>query len=129
MTTHGSTPHTPKDDLNLQWAGCELFGRKWALQIVVVLLSGPHRFSAVQAALPGIGTKVLSRRLVELGKAGVVSRTQHPEIPPRVVYALTPAGSALRDVVIEMDRWSRAHLSSTPGEFGAMRSNPESPSR
>ena len=86
---------------------CELFAHKWIPQIVTVLLSGPHRFSAVQRAIPGISDKVLTGRLVELERAGIITRVHYPEIPPRVEYALTQAGLALEGVIAEMDRWSR----------------------
>ena len=90
---------------------CRLFGHKWTPQIVSVLLRGPQRFSALHAAVPPVSDKVLSRRLVELEEVGIVTRTQYPEIPPRVEYELTPAGLALRAVIVEMDRWSREHAS------------------
>lgn len=86
---------------------CELLAHKWVPQIVSVLLAGPHRFSAVQRAIPGISDKVLSGRLVQLERAGIVTRAHFLEIPPRVEYALTPVGLALEPVIAEMDRWSR----------------------
>ncbi len=86
---------------------CELLAHKWVPQIVTVLLSGPHRFSALQKAIAGISDKVLSGRLVELERGGIISRVHYLEIPPRVEYALTEAGLALEGVIAEMDRWSR----------------------
>ena len=86
---------------------CKLLAHKWVPQIVTVLMSGPHRFSALQKAIAGIGDKVLSARLVELERAGIITRVHYPEIPPRVEYALTQAGLALEGVIAEMDRWSR----------------------
>ena len=86
---------------------CKLLAHKWMPQIVAVLLSGPHRFSAVQRAIAGISDKVLTGRLVELERAGIITRVHYPEIPPRVEYALTPAGLALEGVIAEMHRWSR----------------------
>lgn len=94
---------------------CELLAHKWTPQIIAVLLAGPHRFSAIQAAISTLSEKVLSGRLAELEKAGIVSRTQYSEIPPRVEYALTAAGLALEPVIAEMGRWSH--------EFGRSRSD------
>lgn len=85
-----------------------LFERKWTAQIVAALLDRPQRFSAL-AARAGITDKVLSRRLAELEELGLVSRTQYPEIPPRVEYALTAAGFALQPVIAAMEHWSREH--------------------
>jgi DNA-binding HxlR family transcriptional regulator len=84
----------------------ELLGRKWTPQIVWALLDGPKRFSALLELVGGLSDKMLSRRLSELEEAGIVTRTQYAEIPPRVEYALTPAGTALRRVIVEMERWS-----------------------
>ena len=88
-------------------ACCRLFAHKWTPQIVTVLLPGPHRFSALHKAVPGIGEKTLSRRLVELEEAGIASRVQYLEVPARVEYELTAAGRALEPVIAAMDRWSR----------------------
>lgn len=85
----------------------ELLAHKWMPQVVAVLLSGPHRFSELRKAVPGIGEKILRRRLVQLERAGLVTRVQYLEIPPRVEYELTGGGRALEPVIVEMDRWSR----------------------
>lgn len=87
----------------------ELLGQKWTAQIVWALLDGPLRFSALLDAVEGVSDKMLTRRLSQLEQAGVLTRTQYAQIPPRVDYALTPAGLALRKVITEMERWSREH--------------------
>lgn len=92
----------------------ELLGRKWTPQIVWALLEGPRRFSSLLGAVPGLSDKMLSRRLAELEAAGIVTRAQYAEIPPRVEYALTPAGAALRGVITEMERWSTGHAGALP---------------
>ena len=89
----------------------ELLGRKWTAQIVWALLDGPRRFSSLLEAVAGVSDKMLTRRLGELEEAGIVTRTYHTEIPPRVEYELTNAGHALRSVVAEMERWSREYVS------------------
>ncbi len=86
---------------------CKLLAHKWVPQIVTVLLSGSHRFSELHRAIPEISDKVLSGRLVELERAGLITRTHYPEIPPRAEYALTEAGLGLEGVIREMDDWSR----------------------
>jgi DNA-binding HxlR family transcriptional regulator len=92
-----------------QRACFELFERKWTAPIVAALLDGPQRFSALAARIDGMADKVLSHRLAELEAAGLVSRRQYTEIPPRVEYALTETGLALEPVVAAMERWSRDH--------------------
>lgn len=85
----------------------DLLGRKWAPEIVSALRAGPRRFSELRAEVPGLGDTVLSRRLAELERAGIVSRAQFSEIPPRVEYTLTAAGRALERMLAEIERWSR----------------------
>lgn len=115
-----TVPHTSRRDgrdgrdlgveeYDVDCAACKLLGHKWTSQIVVVLLTGPHRFSALRHAIPNLSEKVLSGRLAELEAAGIVSRTHYPEIPPRVEYTLTPAGFALEPIIAAMDTWSRQH--------------------
>ncbi|MEX0673901.1 MAG: winged helix-turn-helix transcriptional regulator [Gaiellaceae bacterium] len=84
---------------------CVLLAHKWTPQIVAALLSGPHRFCALRAAVPRIGDKMLARRLAELEAEGIVERAQYSEIPPRVEYSLTPAGRALEPVIAAMAHW------------------------
>jgi DNA-binding HxlR family transcriptional regulator len=84
-----------------------LLGRKWTGQIVWALMSGRRRFSEIQAAVPGITGRVLSRRLKELEGAGLVIRQAYAEIPPRVEYRLTRSGRSLQPVIEAMARWSQ----------------------
>ncbi|MGH2662810.1 MAG: winged helix-turn-helix transcriptional regulator [Actinomycetota bacterium] len=85
----------------------ELLGKKWTAYIVWALLDGPRRFTALLTAAPGLGDRVLSQRLKELEAAGIVTRSQYAEIPPRVEYELTDVGRELRPVIAEMERWGR----------------------
>jgi hypothetical protein len=56
------------------------------------LLLGPLRFSDLRAGLPGAGPTVLSQRLRELDRTGVVRRR---ELPASIVYELTAHGAGL----------------------------------
>ncbi len=85
----------------------ELLGRKWTGYILWALQDGPRRFTQLLDAVSGITDRVLSLRLKELERAGIVTRRQFREIPPRVVYELTPRGRDLAPVIAEMERWSR----------------------
>jgi DNA-binding HxlR family transcriptional regulator len=85
----------------------ELLGKKWTAFIVWALLDGPKRFTELAEAAPGLQDRVLSHRLKELTAAGVVTRSEYPEVSPRVEYALTDRGRALRPVIRAMERWGR----------------------
>ncbi len=104
---------------DVECAACKLLAHKWTPQIVAVLLTGSHRFSALCTAIPHLSEKVLSGRLDELEAAGIVSRSQYPEIPPRVEYALTPAGLALEPVIAAMDDWGREVAPRIPQSTGS----------
>ena len=65
----------------------------WTLLIVYHLADGPRRFSQLESAT-GMIPRVLAGRLRELENQGMLTRTQYPEIPPRVEYALTDKGTA-----------------------------------
>ena len=82
-----------------------LIGPKWNLQIVEALLEGSRRFTELERALGDVNPKVLTDRLRELVESGLVSRTYHAEVPPRVEYSLTDRGRALRPAINALERW------------------------
>jgi len=72
---------------------------KWTVLVVRDLLGGRRRFGELRESLAGISPKTLTDRLRDLESAGLVSRTMHAQIPPRVDYELTEAGRALTPVI------------------------------
>ena len=80
---------------------------KWAMWILHVLgeADGPMRFTRLMEAVEGISQKVLTRTLRHLEGDGFVDRTVHPEVPPRVDYALTELGRDLLDQIAPLFRW------------------------
>ncbi len=83
-------------------------GAKWTLPIIRDLLDGPRRFSELERSLVGASPKLISARLRELERLGMVSRTVHPDVPPRVVYALTAQGRSFRPIIEALRTWGRA---------------------
>ncbi|MBI2324141.1 MAG: helix-turn-helix transcriptional regulator [Chloroflexi bacterium] len=83
-------------------------GAKWTLSIIRDLVEGPRRFSELERSLHGASPKVISARLRELERLGMVSRTVYPEVPPRVVYALTSQGRSFRPIIEALRTWGRA---------------------
>ena len=73
----------------------ELIGRRWTGAIVFLLLRSRCRFTTLRAAIPDITDRMLSERLQELEREGVIERTVVPETPVRVEYALTKKGKGL----------------------------------
>jgi DNA-binding HxlR family transcriptional regulator len=88
----------------------DLVGSRWTLLIVRELLTGPKRYSELEAGLPGIPTNVLASRLRELEATGLVERALQARPSTSVVYALTPYGLELREPVISLGLWGARSL-------------------
>jgi DNA-binding HxlR family transcriptional regulator len=86
----------------------ELIGRRWTGSIIRALLGGQLRYSAIRAAIPDLSERLLSERLKELEREGIVLRRVIPDSPVRVEYALTAKGEALDRVVQAVADWARA---------------------
>ncbi|MGN7477869.1 winged helix-turn-helix transcriptional regulator [Solibacillus silvestris] len=87
----------------------ELVGKRWTALIIYQLLEGPQRFNAIEAALP-ISGRLLSERLKELEKEGIVERKVYSEVPIRVEYNLTEKGHSLEQTVREIEKWAKNWL-------------------
>jgi DNA-binding HxlR family transcriptional regulator len=94
----------------------DVVGDRWALLVVRELLYlGPRRFRDLQAALPGLAPNLLTRRLRELERAGVLARGTLPE-PARVpIYGLTRRGRELEPVLRALLLWGRPLLDDPRG--------------
>jgi DNA-binding HxlR family transcriptional regulator len=87
---------------------------KWTTLVVRELLSGPKRFGEIRAALGAPSAKTLTDRLRMLEHQGILTRTVHAEVPPRVVYALTAQGHSLSGILYAMLVWGRANPEPVP---------------
>jgi DNA-binding HxlR family transcriptional regulator len=96
-------------------AAIELIGKRWAGAIVWVLAERPHYFAELSMAVPGLSDRLLSRRLRELEKEGLVERSVHSAAPPRVSYALTEKGRALEPTLRELRSWAQHWNGYLPG--------------
>ncbi|MFD7497471.1 winged helix-turn-helix transcriptional regulator [Streptomyces sp. NPDC059832] len=83
---------------------------KWALLIIETLGDGTLRFSELRNGIEGISHKMLTQNLRMLERNGLVDRTVHPTVPPRVEYTLTESGRALRATAEGMCGWTRQYL-------------------
>lgn len=87
----------------------DLIGKRWVGLILYELLDGPQRFNQIQNDLP-ISGRLLSERLKELEKEGLVKREVFTEIPVRVEYSLTDKGMNLKSTIDEIEKWSKEWL-------------------
>lgn len=80
-------------------------GDKWTVLVIGALEAGPLRFTEVRARIGGIAPKVLTQTLRAMERDGLLTRTVHAQVPPRVDYELTERARALLPVVGELARW------------------------
>ena len=85
-------------------------GDKWSILIVMLLASGPRRFSEIKRAINGISQRMLTLCLRGLERDGLVNRTVYAVMPPHVEYDLTPLGHSLTEPVIALGTWASVHI-------------------
>ncbi|MFJ7064037.1 winged helix-turn-helix transcriptional regulator [Streptomyces sp. NPDC101115] len=83
---------------------------KWALLIIEALGERTRRFSELRNEVEGISHKMLTQNLRMLERNGLVERTVYPVVPPRVEYALTEPGQALRVTIDGLCDWTHRYL-------------------
>ncbi|MGA5899214.1 winged helix-turn-helix transcriptional regulator [Streptomyces venetus] len=87
-------------------------GDKWTVLVLGELAeSGAKRYTALCRKLEGVSEKMLTQTLRALERDGLVRRTIHPEIPPRVEYEITELGATLREPLVALKNWSVSHMS------------------
>jgi DNA-binding HxlR family transcriptional regulator len=84
----------------------DMLSRRWMGIVLRVLMSGPHRFSEILAAVPGLSDPLLTQRLRELEARKIVERHVFPTSPVRVEYELTDAGRDLENAVRVLSHWA-----------------------
>jgi DNA-binding HxlR family transcriptional regulator len=83
----------------------QILSKRWTGLIIHKLLTGTFRFSEIEASLPLSG-RLLSERLKDLEKEGIIKREVLPEVPVRVEYSLTEKGHSLKPVLEAIEKWS-----------------------
>ncbi|GAA4290924.1 winged helix-turn-helix transcriptional regulator [Actinokineospora soli] len=91
-------------------AAIDVVGGKWKALILWALSEQPRRFGELRRDLEGVTERVLTQQLRELERDGVVHREVHQQVPPKVVYSLTPAGVALDRALTDLGTWGEQHM-------------------
>jgi DNA-binding HxlR family transcriptional regulator len=84
-------------------------GDKWSLLMIGMLRTGRLRFTELKRRIPGISQRMLTLKLRSLERDGLVSRTVHAEVPPRVEYELTEMGRTLIEPALGLALWAVKH--------------------
>ncbi|MBV9811057.1 MAG: helix-turn-helix transcriptional regulator [Solirubrobacterales bacterium] len=88
----------------------ELVGRRWTGAILRVLMEGALRFSEIAQAVPELSDRLLSERMKELERRGMVQRRVISGPPLRVEYSLSEMGRELEPALSELQRWANRWL-------------------
>lgn len=100
-------------DFFMRWPGSRalvgLLADKWTIPIVHTLAHGARRPGDLRRELQGVSQKMLTQTLRRLEKMGIVERTVHPVVPPRVDYSLTSLGRSLDKPLAALCAWSERH--------------------
>jgi DNA-binding HxlR family transcriptional regulator len=89
----------------------ELLDERWTMLVIRELVDGDRHFNDLRRGLPRMSPTLLSRRLQQLTRAGVVERHEDGN---DVRYLLTPAGQELRPVIEALGAWGTRWI----GELG-----------
>jgi DNA-binding HxlR family transcriptional regulator len=84
-------------------------GDKWTLLVIGVLGADRQRFTEIADMIPGISRRMLTVTLRALERDGLVTRTVHAEVPPRVEYEITALGHSLQSVASVLGDWVGEH--------------------
>jgi DNA-binding HxlR family transcriptional regulator len=83
---------------------------KWTILIVGQLANGTRRFGELRRDIDGISPKVLTQKLRELERDGVITRKIYASIPPKVEYSLTVLGQTLIGLLDAIRVWAESHI-------------------
>ena len=83
----------------------DIFNDNWKMKIIWHLLHGEKRYKELNEEVKHITQRTLTLKLRELEEKHLIKRVSFPEIPPRVVYSLTPIGERLRPILNNMFDW------------------------
>ncbi|MGX1271712.1 winged helix-turn-helix transcriptional regulator [Streptomyces phaeoluteigriseus] len=82
---------------------------KWSLLVIALLDNRRLRFTELRREIDGVSQRMLTVTLRQLERDGLVERTVHPVVPPRVEYELTALGSTLHATIQSLVTWTEHH--------------------
>lgn len=97
----------------------DIIGDKWTLLVVRDLFFGKTKFKELQESAENIPTNILTNRLKQLEKAGMVVKAPYQDRPVRYEYLLTESGKSLESVIKAIVKWGETqfHNTSRSGSF------------
>lgn len=98
--------NTPFEEMK---SALRIIGDKWSSLILICLFSGDSRFRDIQASLPSLNPRTLSKRLKVLEEAGLVTKQKFKEFPPRTIYTPTQKAYDLKEALAELHKWAKKY--------------------
>ena len=89
----------------------KIIGKKFTVLLIRNMLSNQTRFNQFLESIEGMNQKILSARLKEMEKDGLVTRRVFAETPLRVEYSLTEKGLATKPILDQMASFSLQYCS------------------
>jgi DNA-binding HxlR family transcriptional regulator len=100
----------------------KIIGKKYTVLLIRNMLSNHKRFNQFLESIEGMNQKILSTRLKEMEREGLVTRKVYAEMPLRVEYFLTEKGRATKPILDQMAAFSLQYCSKDLFEDGKPRS-------
>lgn len=88
----------------------KIIGKRWTILIIREILIGNTQFNRFMENIRGISPKVLTERLRELERLGVIRRKIVSKYPLRVEYSLTDMGKGFEQVLLSAASFSMMHM-------------------
>lgn len=92
-----------------------LIGKRWTILIILELYKGEakwKRFHELRNKLPQLTPKILSMRLKEMEKEGLlIKKVDSSTVPIKSEYSLTKKGEEFIDIIEQIKQWTLRHKS------------------
>ena len=125
---HAESKATTKSEAKVDALVREIIERvadKWTMVVLDVLAEhGLVRFTKLGKLAGGVSQKMLTKTVRQMESDGLVKRTVHPVVPPRVEYELTELGKGLGEAFCDVWLWAEKHYDAVERSRAAFREKP-----
>lgn len=93
---------------------------KWSVPILIAAGHGPIRFTELERSIEGVSRRMLTLTLRNLERDGLLTRTVHPTVPPKVEYELTSVARELHCTLLTLTEWAdrnRVQIAESRAEY------------